>query len=135
MKTGLAWAGGTLAVLVVLVGVPLGGWQAGWWFKAQNTTRQNELIQNGYSNQLTLRQQVAEKFSEVENIGVQLAKAGNDTSLTPSLLAQRASIAGIVCQDAAEITGTPLPADQAAWVGANCANGTLSPNSSLYQAG
>ena len=52
-----------------------------------------------------------------------------------ALKAQRAAIAGIACSDAAQITGIPLPADQAQWVSANCSDGSVSPSSTLYVTG
>ena len=48
---------------------------------------------------------------------------------------QRAAVAGIACSDAAQITGVPLPTQQAQWVTANCSDGTVSPGSNLYVAG
>ncbi|TVZ01235.1 hypothetical protein EAS64_33695 [Trebonia kvetii] len=128
-------AGAILGTLALIAGIVFGGWQLGWWFQRANNTRSNELIQQGYSNQLTLSQQVTSKLAEVENITVQIAKAGNDTALTAALFPQRAAIASIVCQDADQIQSIQLPADQLAWIGANCEAGSLSPNSSLYQAG
>jgi hypothetical protein len=127
------WVG--CVALVLTVALILGGWQAGWWFTAQNATRQAELTQNGYSNQVTLRQQVTSQLATVETITTQIAAAGTDQSLITALDAQRMGIAGIVCGDAAQITGTPLPVTQAQWVAANCASGTVSPNSAIYQAG
>lgn len=127
------WAG--IIALAVLAGIILGGWQAGWWFTAQNATRQAELTQNGYANQVTLRQQVTSQLAQAEAITTQIAEAGNDTGLVTALKAQRMSIAGTVCYDAAQITGTPLPAQQAHWTAVNCTDGTVSPQSTYYQAG
>jgi hypothetical protein len=124
-----------LAAIVLLAALVLGGWQAGWWFRSQDATRQAELTQNGYSNQVTLRQQVTAQFATVETVTAQIAAAGNDTSLITALQAQRAGIAGIVCADAAQISGSPLPLQQAQWAAANCQDGALSSGSTLYQAG
>lgn len=121
-------AGGALLALGLILGFI--GWQAGWWFTAQNATRNAQLIQNGYSNQSTLRAQVSQKMADVTSITVQLGAA--PAGQVPALKAQRAGIADIVCQDAAQITGTPLPADQASWVSVNCSAGSLSAGSSLY---
>lgn len=127
------WVG--VAALVLLAGLIVGGWQLGWWFQAQNATRQAQNTQNGYSNQTTLRQQVTSQLATVDTITTQIAANQGDTSLVTALDAQRMSVAGIVCSDAAQITGTPLPAQQAEWVSANCADGTVSPQSTYYQAG
>ena len=127
------WVG--VSALILVAALILGGWAAGWWFTAQNATRNAELTQNGYSNQTTLRQQVTAQLAAVETITTQIAANQSDRSLVAALDAQRMSVAGIVCSDAAEISGTPLPAPQAQWVSANCASGTVSPASPIYQAG
>jgi hypothetical protein len=131
------WIGPALfaGLAIILVGTILTvvGWRIGWWFTAQNTTRSAENIQNGYSNQATLRMQVTSKLGDVTSVTVQLASA--PAGQVPALKAQRAAIAAIACGDAAQITGTPLPADQASWVTANCLAGSLSPSSSLYVTG
>lgn len=130
-----AWAVVLFAVLVLGAGVTYAGHALGWWLSAQDAVHQAENTQNGYSNQATLRQQVTAQLATVETITVQIAAAGNDTSLAAALKAQRAGVAGIVCSDAAQISGTPLPAQQAQWVTVNCLDGAVSPNSPLYQAG
>lgn len=124
------WFGVGLLALALIAALIVGGWRAGWWFAAQNATRQSELIQNGYSNQSTLRQQVTAQLANVNQITVQIAA---HPDLASALKAQRASVAGTVCQDASEITGTPLPAQQAQWVSANCQAGSLRPGSADYQ--
>ena len=127
------WVG--VGALVLIGGLTLAMWQAGWWFTAHNATRQAETIQNGYSNQSTLRSQVTAQIAIVTQVTVQIAAAKNDPSEVTALEDQRAAIAGIVCSDAAQITGTPLPADQAEWVSVNCSDGSLSPSSTLYVTG
>lgn len=127
------WVGA--GALALITGLIIGGWQLGWWFQAQNATRQAQNTQNGYANQTTLRQQVTSQLAQVESITTQIAEAGGDRSLVTALKVQRASIAGTVCEDASEISGTPLPSQQAQWVTANCAAGTVSPQSPLYVTG
>lgn len=127
------WVGA--GALVVLGGLIYAGHVFGWWLSAQDATHQSQNTQNGYSNQTTLRQQVTAQLATVTSITTQIAEAGSDQSMITALKAQRMSIAGIVCQDASEITGTPLPAGQAQWAASNCLDGSVSPKSPLYQAG
>jgi cytochrome c5 len=122
-----------LAVLVIGLILTLAGWRAGWWFAAQNATRQYQVTQNGTSNQHTLRDQISSKLADVASITVQLATA--PAGQQPALKAQRAAIAGIACSDAGQVTGVPLPPDQAQWASRNCSAGTLSPGSPLYANG
>lgn len=122
-----------LAIIVLAAILTLVGWRIGWWFTAQNNTRQAQLTQNGYSNQTTLRSQVTEKLSEVASMTTQVDAASGQQAA--DLKAQRMAIANIVCGDAAQITGVPLPADQAAWVKSNCSDGSVSPGSPLFVTG
>jgi hypothetical protein len=123
-----------LAIIVLAAILTLVGWRIGWWFTAQNATRQAQVTQNGYSNQTTLRQQVTSKLADVAAITSQIA-AAKDPAEVSALKDQRAAIAGIACSDAAQITGTPLPAQQAQWVSANCSDGSVSPGSPLFVTG
>lgn len=127
------WVGvGALALIGALI---YAGHAFGWWLSAQNATHQAENTQNGYSNQTTLRAQVTSNFATLATIGTQIAANSSDASLVTALDAQRAATAATVCTDAAQVSGTPLPAQQAAWVTANCSDGTLSTASPDYQAG
>ena len=124
----------SLAVVAIGLVVTLVCWRAGWWFAAQNATRQAQVTQNGYSNQTTLRAQVTSKLADVATITTQIATT-KDAGEVSALKDQRAAIAGIACSDAAQITGAPLPPDQAQWVSANCSDGSVSPSSTLYVTG
>jgi len=126
------WIGvGALAVLLALIFI---GWQAGWWFTNQNINREAHAIRNGYSNQQTLREQITTQIANTDTLTSQIAGT-KDSNLISALKAQRASIAGIACQDAAGVTGDPLPAQQAQWVTVNWAAGVVRPGSRYYQAG
>lgn len=126
------WIGvGALALLSLLI---VGGWRAGWWLAGQNATRQAHLIRNGYSNQQTLREQITAQIANTDTLTSQIAGT-KDANLIAALKAQRAAVAAMVCQDAAEVTGDPLPAGQAQWASANCQAGTVRPGSPYYQAG
>lgn len=124
-----------LAVLALALILGVVGWQAGWWFAAQDATRQAEVTQNGYSNQTTQRGQVTSKLADVASITTQIDSPGVTAQQAADLKAQRVAIAADVCAAAAQISGTPLPAQQAAWVTANCSDGSVSPSSALYVTG
>jgi len=112
---------GTAAGLVLAGGVIFGGWEAGWWFTSQNVNRQGHVIRNSYGNQQTLRDQITSKLGDVTSLDSQIA--GNPSDVA-QLKAQRQAIASIVCNDAEQVSGDPLPQDQAAWVGQNCEMGS-----------
>ena len=135
------WRWFPAAVTVIIAILILGGlttlvcWQAGWWFAAHNATRQYEVTQNGVSNQDTLRAQITTQLAGVTSLTTQIAEAGSDPAEVSALKAQRAAIAGIACSDAGQVSGVPLPAQQAQWVSTNCSAGSVSPGSPLYVTG
>lgn len=132
------WKGfGTWIGVILFVGgitglVILLGWQVGWWFNGQNATRQYQVTQNGVSNQDTLRANIGNWFvlllQEQRSI---IADRGN-MSLEGQDKVEASATASRICGQAEQVTGVPLPPDQAAWVRANCTMGVLSPASSLY---
>lgn len=129
--TTLAW--GTFAVVLVMVVV---GWRVGWWFQVQDAKRQGQIqniqshnIRNDYSNQQTLREQITENIGNALQVKVQMAETSGTEQA--ALKAQGRAIVAIVCQDADEVTGDPLPNDQAAFVKTNCTAGNVSPSSSF----
>lgn len=129
------WLRIALLACGLLIALILGGWQAGWWFSNQNVNRQTQQIQNGYSNQTSLHQQVTSDIATVDSITTQITETNNKSQIA-ALKAQRAAVAGTACQAASEVSAAdPLPTGQQQWVSANCSNGVVSPSSSLYQAG
>jgi hypothetical protein len=138
-REGFRWALptvvlGCVAVLVVAA-IVLVGWQVGWWFSNQNVNRQAQQTQNGYSNQTTLHQQVTQNIATITSLTSQIDGTAN-AQQAADLKAQRAAVAGTACEDASEVSSAdPLPASQRQWASANCSDGALSPNSSLYEGG
>ena len=103
---------GCAALLVA--GVVLGGWQAGWWFTTQNVNRRAHVYRQSYEAQQTLRDEITKHLGDYQDIRSQ----GSGSN------AQALAVADIICGEAAKVTGDPLPADQAAWVAANCQYGS-----------
>ena len=61
-----AWVVVLFVALLLIGGVTWAGSAFGWWLSAQNATHQAQNTQNGYSNQMTLRQQVTSQLAAVE---------------------------------------------------------------------
>jgi hypothetical protein len=123
------WFGVGVLALALLAALIVGGWRAGWWFAAQNATRQNSLIQHGVSNQESQEAQMTSGISTVLNITTQMTQASGQE--LADLQAQRLGVARVACQNAAQITN--IPAQQAGWVRQNCLDGTVNPASPLNQ--
>lgn len=124
------WWKVALVAVAILAAVTVGLWQAGWWFAAQNTSRQAHVIQNGYANQVALRTQVTNGIADVQAITVQIDTTKGQQKA--DLKAQRLSEAGQVCYAASQVSAAdPLPRPQATWVRKNCSAGIVSPGSPL----
>lgn len=120
---GYFWTGGKIAAavigaLVVIAGFSVAAWKLDWFVTNANANRQAHVIRNGYSNQQTLREEITKKIADVKDMDVQIASSPTDT--VAQLTAQRRAIVAIVCQDAVQISGDPLPAIQASFVSSNC---------------
>lgn len=131
-RPGRYLALGGVIVILVLAAVVLGGWWIGWWFKGQNVNRESHLFRNSYANQQTLRDQITQNVGNVLAISTQLAEA-NSKNAKMALRAQRYAVTQIVCQDADQVAGDPLPSDQGAFVKTNCEAGNVSPSSPFNQ--
>lgn len=122
---------GACALIAALI---VGGWRAGWWFAGQNATRQYQITQNGTSNQDALRTSIDSGFQRItaEDVQVAQAKDAGNTNLVGQIRVEEAAQAGVLCSDMEQVSGVPLPADQAAWNALNCVNGTVAPASVYY---
>jgi len=130
-----AWVNALIVAFILVAGLTVAGHYLGWWLSAQNATRQAQNTQNGYSNQAALREEATRDFTTLTSIGVQIAGAAGDPSMVTELKAEQSAVAGKICAEAAQVSGAPLPAQQAQWVTANCTAGTLAPDSPDYEPG
>ena len=122
------WVG--VLALVLLAGLVVGGWQAGWWFSNQNINRQTQQIQNSDSNQRALVADLTNQIASVETITVQMSAASG--LQLADLHAQRLGVARIACGDAAQLSSSDvLGGGIPAWIKTNCLAGTVSPGSPL----
>lgn len=118
------WFGVIVFCLFGVVTLALAGINGSWWWQSTNANHQNQIIQNGNSNQETLRDEITHKIGDVQQYTLQIDN--------PAYAAEKADIkqsryyaAGIVCGDAAQITGVPLRPAQDHWVRLNCSNGNV----------
>lgn len=123
--TGAAVAGIILAVAAVAVVLSL--WQVGWWFHTENTQRQTHLNRESYGFQQAARDRITTEIEQVFTVNTELPNA--DPDQTGPLEAQRKAITAMVCRDATQISGDPLPTDQEVFLDQNCSAGAVSPTS------
>ncbi len=102
----------SLAILTIGLILTLVGWSAGWWFKAHDVNRQNDIYQHSYGTQQADIDAMQRAIGAIPS-AADKAQANAD--------AQEA------CSYAAQITIMP-PGDKS-WVAANCLAGAVAPGS------
>jgi len=96
--------GGLILGLIVIAVIVLVGWRVGWWFKEQNVERQAHIFRKGYANQERLREDAAEKLSDIRAIEVQIGELGRgESDQAQRLQAQATAITTIACHDVSQI--------------------------------
>jgi hypothetical protein len=120
----------------VAVGVFVGGWQGGWWLQSSAATHEYQIQQNGVNNQDTERANITSWFGNLTQENVQLTEAQAAKPLNPTLVGQikveEAAQANQICATAENISGVPLPADQAQFVKVNCQDGVVISTSKYF---
>ena len=113
--------------LVILAALILGGWQAGWWFTTQNTSRQGQVFQASYGAQTADIQQAENLASEIASIRAEIASIRAEIASTSipaaeatQLQAQATAETTQACNLIAEITSLPVPAPLASFSAASC---------------
>lgn len=117
---------GTAVAALALVGIVFGGWEAGWWFKAQDAQREGQVTRSSVNFQQGHMDQLSNEILDLTKITTQIASAPPDQA--PALKAQRLAEASDACRIARDIT-QPDP-DEASWRSANCFAGAVAPSSS-----
>jgi hypothetical protein len=119
----------TAVALVLIGGVTLVCWKAGWWFAARSAANQTKVIENGPGYQTAKTDDLNSQIANVLDLTTSMI--GTSGSEYAALHAQRLGDARLACADASQIT--TIPADQQGWVSANCTDGTLNPASPLLK--
>jgi hypothetical protein len=117
--------------LVVLIVI---GWQVSLAIDTGNAKHQGVInniqahnYRNGYDYQQTLRASVTSDLTGIMAFPAEMV--GQSAAERQVLGSQRVYQVSQFCSDANDIMGDPLPAQQAAFVSANCTAGTISPTS------
>jgi len=120
---------GVLLGVALLVALVLGGWQAGWWFKTQNTNRDATLRQQGVGNQSAMVSEIPRKIADVQRYTLQIENPAYK-DMKSSIEQSRSYAAQLVCGDAAQLNSlTELAHADQTWVVTNCVGGELSATS------
>ncbi len=109
----------TIASLLLLAIIVVGGWQLGWWMKSYSTSRNARIYQQSYGAQSANINEVESLIVTAKGISVQLADPNTPASETSALKAQQVAVTNEICSRALTIT-PPLPSTEAAFVAAHC---------------
>ena len=100
--TGRALVLGAAAV-VTTGAVLFGGWEAGWWLKAQNVNRSAAINRQSLGFQQARVDEVTRKVADLKTLKV-TASTTQDADQKAQLDAQVQAIQSIVCADYAQLT-------------------------------
>lgn len=102
----------------LLVGLIIGGWQAGWWFKEADVNRQSHVNRSSYGFQQAHEDELAHQITDITNIASQIADPTTSPDQRVALGAQRKAEINEACRSFDQITD-PTPS-HAAWGAQNC---------------
>lgn len=116
----IGWGIGILISLALIAGVVIGGWQLGWWFKAQNTNRTTNIQRHSNQYVTSYITAVDQDIDSIRSIDVQMA----DPSYTPAqksgLQGERIAIVNDACHKANLIPANDVPQDIATFMSTDC---------------
>lgn len=120
MSDALRGIGFFLTGLAIIAAITLGGWQAGWWFKTQDTNREAQVYSQSYGFQTSHAEALSHQITDIARIDTQIAGT-TDPQQLPMLQAQRAHEIEDGCALFNSLTH-PMPA-HAQWGAQNCTGG------------
>lgn len=106
-RTAVKAVGATIAGLLLIAAIVVGGYQLGWWLKGNAADRNARINQQTYGRQNALVEQILDDIRDAE---------------TPAIPApQRQAIVAQICDSAAKLTGSiQLPTSAQAFVAREC---------------
>jgi hypothetical protein len=118
---------GLIVFLLVVAGVVVGAWQAGWWFQTKDIQRQSNVIRLNYATQESYLSELSQYIGTID--GIESEEAQTSGTQLADLQAQALSTGNQACALVPQLS-ISLGADQS-WVSANCQAGAVSPGSPL----
>jgi hypothetical protein len=110
--------GAVVGAILLVGGIVVGGYQLGWWLKANNTNRQQHIDRKNYGSQLAYQTKLESTITDVASIDVQLDSPNTPASEKAGLQGQRTAIVRQGCSAANLLTD--IPSADAARVSSNC---------------
>jgi len=119
-KTTLLVIVAFIALLAVISGVVIGGWEAGWWFRQQDTTRTTDMIRHSVSAQNSYVDDVENSLTQLKALGVQLDDPNLDPAQKPGLEGEKTAIINQTCIVARKIDPSEMQPDIAQFLATDC---------------
>lgn len=111
-----AWVG--LITLVMVAALVIGGWKAHWWFAQHNADNQAKVIQHGYANQSSLRDEITQDITKIDELNQEVSNGGN----AQDAAVEQHHLLDVICADNDKLD-SPLQGDQGDFVIAHCVDG------------
>jgi hypothetical protein len=122
------WAWICAGVLALAGGFILIGWRVGWWFTAQDVTRQARVVQNNYATQEGYISAITDDVAQLDGVIASEPGAADASALR----AQAIGIGNQACLEASYLTGSvPVTPTMKSWISGNCYAGAVSLTSPL----
>ncbi len=125
MKSTMQAIGVGVFTLALIAAITVAGWQAGWWFKAQNVQKQAHINRTSYEAQKTYRDKIVSDQTVIATIDNQIVDSATTPEQKVALRAQRTAVVNEVCQVATNLTASDLSTVIVTFVTSNCPEGTL----------
>ncbi len=100
----------TIAGLVIVVAIVIGGYLLGWWLKGDAINREGEIRRDSFEVQETARDEILRQSVLIEQIEVDIANPEISDAQLKALTGQRKAAEVQLCNVASDITGSVTPA-------------------------
>lgn len=95
---------GTIAALIVVIGILIGGYQLHWWLRGQEVNRSAKINRTSYEVQQTYREKALDDIASVRAVDAQLAEPSTSGAVKQQLRAQRTAIVTQTCDAISRLT-------------------------------
>lgn len=99
----------TVAVITLIVGVAIGGWQLGWWMNAYSVNRTAHIYQTSYGTQSAYAEELQRLIVQIDGVDVQIADPSTPADEVSALQAQKLAMVNQGCDLASKLTIAPAP--------------------------
>lgn len=100
----VAIAFGTIATIIVIAMIVVGGYQLHWWLRKNAVNRNSKINRQSYEVQQTYHEKALDDIAQVRAVDAQLAEQGLTADLRAQLRAQKVAIITQTCDAISRLT-------------------------------